>query len=120
MGYSAGQSGVEKAAYFYGYGWLRTLALRGGGGQGELSTVADLGLGYLAEVFHLPFTIPIEVGSGTEGGAGFGRVRMGGIMFVVRPLSIPHCLNFCVDGLSEHSRKPINACSLRVHGQVGF
>eukprot|EP00904_Undaria_pinnatifida_P014005 jgi/Undpi1/9735/HiC_scaffold_27.g12191.m1 len=49
--YAAGQSGLEKAAYFYGYGWLKALALRGGGGGGgELSTVADLGLGYLAEV----------------------------------------------------------------------
>eukprot|EP00752_Nemacystus_decipiens_P016768 g15005.t1 len=59
--YASGQSGVEKAAYFYGYSWLKALALRGGGGRGELSTTADLGLGYLAEAFHLPFTIPIEV-----------------------------------------------------------
>lgn len=59
--YASGQSGVEKAAYFYGYGWLRALALRGGGRRGELSTATDLGLGYLAEAFHLPFTIPIEV-----------------------------------------------------------
>lgn len=66
--YASGQSGLEKAAYFYGYGWLKALALRGGGGGGgvggverELSAVTDLGLGYLAEAFHLPFTIPIEV-----------------------------------------------------------
>eukprot|EP00903_Cladosiphon_okamuranus_P010191 g9650.t1 len=59
--YASGQSGVEKAAYFYGYSWLKALALRGGGGRGELSTTVDLGLGYLAEAFHLPFTIPIEV-----------------------------------------------------------
>lgn len=59
--YASGQSGVEKAAYFYGYSWLKALALRGGGGRGELSTTADLGLGYLAEAFHLPITIPIEV-----------------------------------------------------------
>ncbi|CAM9527456.1 unnamed protein product [Ectocarpus sp. 6 AP-2014] len=58
--YASTQSGVEKAAYFYGYGWLKALALRGGG-RGELSTATDLGLGYLAEAFHLPFTIPIEV-----------------------------------------------------------
>lgn len=58
--YAAGQSGLEKAAYFYGYGWLKALALRGGGGGG-LSTATDLGLGYLAEAFHLPLTIPIEV-----------------------------------------------------------
>lgn len=56
--YASGQSGVEKAAYFYGYGWLKALALRGGGNVG---TATDLGLGYLAEAFHLPFTIPIEV-----------------------------------------------------------
>lgn len=62
MWYASTQSAVEKAAYFYGYGWLKALALRGGGGRGELSTVTDLGLGYLAEAFHLPFTIPIEVG----------------------------------------------------------
>lgn len=65
--YASGQSGLEKAAYFYGYGWLRALALRGGSGagggavDGELSAMTDLGLGYLAEAFHLPFTIPIEV-----------------------------------------------------------
>lgn len=58
--YASTQSGVEKAAYFYGYGWLKALALQGGG-RGELSTATDLGLGYLAEAFHLPFTIPIEV-----------------------------------------------------------
>lgn len=57
--YASCQSGVEKAAYFYGYGWLKALALRGGGG--ELRTATDLGLGYLAEAFHLPLTIPIEV-----------------------------------------------------------
>lgn len=63
--YASCQSGVEKAAYFYGYGWLKTLALQAGGGgvgvERELSAVTDLGLGYLAEAFHLPFTIPIEV-----------------------------------------------------------
>ncbi|CAN0447833.1 unnamed protein product, partial [Scytosiphon promiscuus] len=59
--YASCQSGVEKAAYFYGYGWLKALALRGGGTGGELSTATDLGLGYLAEAFHLPLTIPIEV-----------------------------------------------------------
>lgn len=60
--YASGQSAVEKAAYFYGYGWLKALALRGGRG-GELNSVTDLGLGYLAEAFHLPFTIPVEVRS---------------------------------------------------------
>lgn len=64
--YASGQSGLEKAAYFYGYGWLRALAVRAdsvsdGGVKRELSAVTDLGLGYLAEAFHLPFTIPIEV-----------------------------------------------------------
>lgn len=60
VGYSMGQSGIEKAAYFYGYGWLKAAALRMGGGS-ELGTAADLALGYLAEAFHLPFTLPIEV-----------------------------------------------------------
>ncbi|CAM9193200.1 unnamed protein product [Choristocarpus tenellus] len=60
--YASGQSAVEKAAYFYGYSWLKAAVLQaqGRGGSG-LSTIADLGLGYLAEAFHLPFTIPIEV-----------------------------------------------------------
>ncbi|CAM9979849.1 unnamed protein product, partial [Discosporangium mesarthrocarpum] len=59
VGYASGQSGLEKAAYFYGYSWLRALALSASG-QEELSTPADLALGYLSEAFHLPFTIPIE------------------------------------------------------------
>ena len=58
--YASCQSGVEKAAYFYGYGWLKKLALRIGGGR-ELNTTTDLVLGYLAEALHLPLTIPIEV-----------------------------------------------------------
>lgn len=58
--YSVGQSAVEKAAYFYSYGRLKALALLMAGG-GELSTMTDLGLGYLAEACHLPLTMPIEV-----------------------------------------------------------
>lgn len=61
--YASSQSGVEKAAYFYGYGWLKALALRVSGGR-ELNTVTDLVLGYFAEALHLPLTIPIEVGEG--------------------------------------------------------
>lgn len=58
--YSMGQSSLEKAAYFYGYGWMKALVLHLTGGQ-ELDTATDLVLGYLAEAFHLPVTIPIEV-----------------------------------------------------------
>lgn len=61
VSYASSQSGLEKAAYFYGYGWLKALALRVSGGR-ELNTVTDLVLGYFAEALHLPLTMPIEVG----------------------------------------------------------
>lgn len=83
VSYASSQSGLEKAAYFYGYGWLKALALRVSGGR-ELNTVADLMLGYLAEALHLPLTIPIEVGEKDRASDVLFRRVLGPILWKMR------------------------------------
>mmetsp|Transcript_6387 Transcript_6387/g.8452 ORF Transcript_6387/g.8452 Transcript_6387/m.8452 type:complete len:335 (+) Transcript_6387:45-1049(+) len=53
--YSVLESSLDKALYFAFYSGLKRLV------GGELSVSANLGLGYLAEAFRLPFSMPFEV-----------------------------------------------------------
>jgi len=57
--YKATQSTMSKFFYFYAYTSLSN-AVTGGDGK-KLSTAMNLIVGYLAELMHLPLTLPIEV-----------------------------------------------------------
>lgn len=55
---SASQSAIEKFIYFYSYETI--IKLYQGGEGGDLGTVANLVIGYVAEFGHLPITMPLD------------------------------------------------------------
>jgi len=55
---SASQSAIEKLIYFYGYESL--IQLYQGPDGGDLGMGANLVIGYVAEFFHLPITMPLD------------------------------------------------------------
>ncbi|OQR98497.1 Mitochondrial Carrier (MC) Family [Achlya hypogyna] len=59
VGYKAAQSTLSKFLYFYAYTSLTNLLLAKK--AKSLSTAMNLVVGYLAELFHLPLSLPLEV-----------------------------------------------------------
>ncbi|RHZ21695.1 hypothetical protein DYB26_000422 [Aphanomyces astaci] len=57
--YKAAQSTISKFLYFYAYTAMSNMLLAKN--STSLSTGANLVVGYLAEMFHLPITLPLEV-----------------------------------------------------------
>ncbi len=57
--YKAAQSTISKFLYFYAYTSMSNLLLTNG--TETLSTGLNLIVGYLAELMHLPMTLPLEV-----------------------------------------------------------
>ncbi|CAK4085377.1 unnamed protein product [Aphanomyces euteiches] len=57
--YKAAQSTISKFLYFYAYTAMTQMLLSPN--AKSLSTAANLVVGYLAEMFHLPISLPLEV-----------------------------------------------------------
>ncbi|KAG5190294.1 mitochondrial carrier domain-containing protein, partial [Tribonema minus] len=81
--YSVLEGALEKAAYFYGYGWLRRAAVAARGGRPP-GALADVALGYAADACHLPLTLPLQLvlarlitARGGSGGAGADGIVRG-------------------------------------------
>eukprot|EP00611_Tribonema_gayanum_P005302 TRINITY_DN14537_c0_g1_i1.p1 TRINITY_DN14537_c0_g1~~TRINITY_DN14537_c0_g1_i1.p1 ORF type:complete len:342 (-),score=116.40 TRINITY_DN14537_c0_g1_i1:31-1056(-) len=78
--YSVLEGALEKAAYFYGYGWLRRAAVAARGGRPP-GALADVALGYAADACHLPLTLPLQLVLArlitARGGVGAGGIVRG-------------------------------------------
>ncbi|KAE8967918.1 hypothetical protein PR001_g27856 [Phytophthora rubi] len=71
--YKAAESSTSKFLYFYAYTMLAQMVAPKDGQP--ISTLTDLGIGYLSEMCHLPITMPMElVGTRMQTGSGGGSI----------------------------------------------